>query len=48
MEEIRTDMEANPPLPGSYSPKRGDICAAKYSEDKQWYVQYKIFTVKPQ
>ena len=36
MEQLRTDMASNPPLPGSYSPKRGDLCAAKYSDD-EWY-----------
>ena len=36
MEQLRSDMASNPPLPGSYSPKRGDLCAAKYSDD-EWY-----------
>lgn len=38
MEELRTEMSTNPPLPGAYTPKKGDICAARYSEDKQWYL----------
>ncbi|WAR09132.1 SND1-like protein [Mya arenaria] len=37
MEELRVDMDANPPLPGAYTPKKGDLCAARFSEDKQWY-----------
>lgn len=37
MEELRHEMETNPPLTGSYTPKKGDLCAAKYSEDQQWY-----------
>ncbi|XP_060573863.1 staphylococcal nuclease domain-containing protein 1-like [Ruditapes philippinarum] len=37
MEELRVEMDSNPPLPGAYTPKKGDTCAAKYSEDKQWY-----------
>ena len=36
MEQLRSDMASNPPLPGSYSPKRDDLCAAKYSDD-EWY-----------
>ena len=36
MEQLRSNMASNPPLPGSYSPKRGDLCAAKYSDD-EWY-----------
>ena len=36
MEQLRSEMASNPPLPGSYSPKRGDLCAAKYTDD-EWY-----------
>ena len=36
MEQIRTDLSANPPLPGSYTPKKGDICASKFAEDGEW------------
>lgn len=37
MESLREDMETNPPLPGAYTAKRGDLCAAKFSQDGQWY-----------
>ena len=37
MEEFRGSMESEPPLPGSYTPKRGDMCAAIFSADGQWY-----------
>jgi staphylococcal nuclease domain-containing protein 1 len=36
MEQLRTELANNPPLPGSYSPKKGDMCAAKFV-DGEWY-----------
>ena len=36
MDQMRQEMENNPPLPGAYTPKRGDVCAAKFSGDGQW------------
>lgn len=37
MEQLRKDLESNPPVPGSYTPRKGDLCAAKFSLDNQWY-----------
>ncbi len=37
MKEIRTEFSSNPPLGGAYTPKRGDVCAAKFALDDQWY-----------
>ncbi|XP_067951454.1 staphylococcal nuclease domain-containing protein 1-like [Watersipora subatra] len=36
MADFRAEMHANPPLPGSYTPKKGDLCAAKFVDDL-WY-----------
>ncbi|XP_044734250.1 staphylococcal nuclease domain-containing protein 1 isoform X1 [Chrysoperla carnea] len=36
MAKIRQEFQVNPPLPGAYTPKRNDICAAKFDDD-QWY-----------
>ncbi|XP_060857641.1 staphylococcal nuclease domain-containing protein 1-like [Metopolophium dirhodum] len=30
-------FNSNPPIVGSYSPKQGEMCAAKLKEDQQWY-----------
>lgn len=35
--KLKQEFQANPPLAGAYTPKRGDICAAKYSVDNEWY-----------
>ncbi|ENN71421.1 staphylococcal nuclease domain-containing protein 1 isoform X2 [Dendroctonus ponderosae] len=35
--KLRQEFEANPPLPGAYTPKRGDIAAAKFTLDDEWY-----------
>jgi staphylococcal nuclease domain-containing protein 1 len=37
MERIRQDFVANPPLPGAFTPRRGEICAARFTDDDQWY-----------
>lgn len=34
--KFRQEFQANPPLPGSFTPKRGEICAAKFI-DNEWY-----------
>ncbi|KAM4748325.1 staphylococcal nuclease domain-containing protein 1 isoform 1-T1 [Rhinophrynus dorsalis] len=36
MESMRSEIASNPPLEGSFSPRRGDYCIAKYS-DEEWY-----------
>lgn len=37
MTKLRQDLKASPPVTGSYNPKRHDLCAAKFSEDEEWY-----------
>lgn len=37
MDDLRQEMESNPPLPGSYVAKKGDLCTARFSDDNQWY-----------
>lgn len=36
MEQMRAELATNPPLPGSFVPKRGELCAAKFV-DGEWY-----------
>lgn len=37
MTKLRQEFKNSPPVSGSYSPRRGDLCAAKFSEDEEWY-----------
>lgn len=37
MKKLRQDFQVAPPVAGSYTPKRNDLCAAKFSEDEEWY-----------
>ncbi|XP_037935636.1 staphylococcal nuclease domain-containing protein 1 [Teleopsis dalmanni] len=37
MAKLHADLQSNPPITGAYTPKRGDLCAAQFSADKQWY-----------
>lgn len=37
MERIHLDLKASPPLPGSFIPRRGIMCAARFTLDDQWY-----------
>merc|ERR1719242_495325 len=36
MKQIRDEFSNNPPLAGAYTPKKGELCAAKFV-DGQWY-----------
>jgi len=36
MDGLRAEFATNPPLAGAYTPKKGDLCAAKFVDD-QWY-----------
>ncbi len=37
MKKLRQDFQVAPPVAGSYTPRRNDLCAAKFSEDEEWY-----------
>ncbi|KAI4803087.1 hypothetical protein KUCAC02_006644, partial [Chaenocephalus aceratus] len=36
METMRAEIAAQPPVEGSYAPRRGDYCIAKFADD-EWY-----------
>lgn len=37
MDKIHHEFKNNAPLPGSYVPRRGNICASRFTLDDQWY-----------
>uniref|UniRef100_A0A915AJY5 Staphylococcal nuclease domain-containing protein 1 n=1 Tax=Parascaris univalens TaxID=6257 RepID=A0A915AJY5_PARUN len=37
MKDLREELRANPPVVGAYTPRRGDLCVARFSVDKLWY-----------
>lgn len=37
MSKLRQEFQASPPLPGAYTAKRNDLCAAQFTEDNEWY-----------
>ncbi|XP_058457634.1 staphylococcal nuclease domain-containing protein 1 [Malaya genurostris] len=37
MSKLRQEFRAMPPVTGAYNPRRGDLCAAKFAEDNEWY-----------
>lgn len=37
MTRLRQEFAASPPVLGAYTPKRNDLCAAKFSADGEWY-----------
>jgi staphylococcal nuclease domain-containing protein 1 len=45
MSQLRTELEARPPIAGSYTPKAGELCVAKFSMDDEWY-RAKILSAK--
>ena len=36
MDQLRQEFTTNPPLPGSHTPKKGELCASKFV-DGEWY-----------
>lgn len=37
MQNLRQEFTNSPPLIASYTPKKGDLCAARFSDDGLWY-----------
>ena len=42
MDDLHNELSSNPPLPGSYTARKGDLCAALFV-DNNWYVS--LFSV---
>ena len=41
MDDLHNELSSNPPLPGSYTARKGDLCAALFV-DNNWYVTGKF------
>lgn len=37
LNRLRQEVTTNPPIPGSYKPKKGDLAMGKFSQDGLWY-----------
>lgn len=37
MNDLRRELNEKPPMTGAYTPKKGDLCVARYSGDQDWY-----------
>lgn len=37
MNDLRRELSEKPPLTGAYTPKKGELCVARYSGDGEWY-----------
>lgn len=37
LSRLRQEVATNPPLIGAYTPKKGELAIAKFSEDDEWY-----------
>lgn len=37
MSKLRKEFQESPPLAGAFTAKRNDLCAARFSEDNEWY-----------
>lgn len=42
MDDLHNELSSNPPLPGSYTARKGDLCAALFV-DNNWYVILNLF-----
>ncbi|RNA25196.1 staphylococcal nuclease domain-containing 1-like [Brachionus plicatilis] len=43
--QLRAELDARPPVPGAYTAKVGELCAAKFSMDDEWY-RAKVLSVQ--
>jgi len=37
MSDLRRELSEKPPMTGAYTPKKGDLCVARFSADNEWY-----------